>query len=161
MCISEEQFKSQLDPESREIWESFNKMKLQYFKVGGRNNKRRKGILLAAPKPGSPNKVVLGYSLCNSKLDRFDPDFGIDLAFSRALAWDEKETTRKKRPTVLARKVPDSIRQDLTLFIWRMKRWFKDKELPEWTEAFIQEENLNFICKMATLPTLPENEYCA
>lgn len=90
-----------------------------------RKNREKKGVLIAVNHSFDKNRIVIGYSLCNTKHDKFNRNAAIEIAYGRALRWD-----KSLKYSFL--NVPHSIREDFVLFVLRAKKYFKDKSLPEW-----------------------------
>lgn len=124
--------------------------KLEYVRRGQaldspepKRHRHKKGVMLAYP---VGQDVVVGWSLCHWKLDDFDAEQGVSIALDRALMWKEKETKRPnwevaytvKPPapeTVLANRVPQSIKEELISFVSRMRLFYKGKNFPMWVEC--------------------------
>jgi hypothetical protein len=111
---------------------SLEKPLVEYIK---RSN-RKAGVLVAGFVP-ELNKVVLGFTLCHSKLDKWDwiktgkgkekvPGFGKDVATKRAIKWE----TKGRLQNVV---IPESILKELSVFVLRCKAYYKDKkQLSDW-----------------------------
>ena len=84
-------------------------MLIRYIRRG---KNRKKGVLVAVP---IDNKVKFGWSLCHRR-DKFDKNLGKKIAIDRALC-DRKI------------KMPQSIRNDMNMFVIRATRYYKDKEI--------------------------------
>ena len=85
-------------------------MIVKYFKRG--KSHTRKGVMVAVPADGV---VTFGYSLCHTKLDKFDKEFGKNIAIRRAA-------------TALAGRVlniPDSMKKEFEQFKLRCKKYYK------------------------------------
>ena len=141
--------------------------RIEYIRKNGRKKGRKKGVMWCGINPDDANKVMVGFSICNS-LDRFDwidgnycSGFGVDLAETRAEKWasytdyfvqksytepmlfdDEKNLVRFINPnpkTIV--EVPPSILDRLNTFINRCKRYYKDKEFPLWTDKLVNNDS--------------------
>jgi len=133
--------------------------------VGAGTGRQKKGVLFCAPDPKSQNGVMIGFSLCN-KMDEFDyvkgqhePGFGLDLAKARAEKWSDysgyfvqNSWTQEDiedgtdlysfvnpDPQNVV-EIPPSIIQPLRNFIGRCKRYFQDRDFPEWIEQVERSE---------------------
>lgn len=107
---------------------------------------KKKGILLAFPSEEG-EMILVGWSLCHWDLDDFDADYGVGIAFDRALAWREKEVKLADLwaeestavPSIerlkMAAKVPHSIREELVDFIVKMRHYYTDKQFPQWVDC--------------------------
>ena len=127
--------------------------KFEYVRKG-RKKVIKKGVLLAIP---DEDKLAIGWSLCHSVEEKFDPNFGVMVARDRALDWWDKKVCFKSKPKneievyqqacqILAtlnqpkkKKIPQSIIKQLAHFAYRMSRYYKDKKLPEWIELLMAE----------------------
>lgn len=140
--------------------QSLDKKLVQSFRIGRKfeeNDEGRlelvskgikKGMFLAAPHPEFDGKVIIGYSLCHKK-DRFDykddvklPGLGTWYALLKAKKYANSErfviatdARAKQLPKPIV-KIPQSMAKDLAKFIIRCRKFYKDKELPEWTINF-------------------------
>ena len=100
--------------------------------------------MVAAPSPFSNNKIVVGYTLCNFKAgDKFDSELWLPVALDRAIIWAENEKAIDGRYDVqkfdiYSSSVPESMKKDFANFLFRMKKWFKEKELPIWANLFLE-----------------------
>ena len=139
--------------------------KIEYIRKNNRKKGRKKGVLFCGIDSDDPNSVIVGFSLCNS-VDRFDyingkpvPGFGKETAALRADKWKlnteyfvqrsytEAEIDRYEdgelelhqyinpEPQEMV-EIPPSVAGKLKVFIQRCKRYYKDKEFPEWIEKF-------------------------
>lgn len=88
-------------------------MKIQYFKKN--NSTARKGVMVAIPVE-EEGVVKFGYSLCHTKLDKFDKEFGKNIAVGRALC---------DKPLSL----PDSMKKDFERFRDRCRKYYKQLEV--------------------------------
>jgi hypothetical protein len=148
---------------------------IEYIRKSGRKPKRdedgkiivkgsgvgrqKKGVLYCGINTDEPDRVMIGFSLCN-KMDEFDyidgqqePGFGLDLAKTRAEKWfnytgyfvqnswteDDIEGgvdligyINPNTKTIV--EVPPSIITPLRDFIKRCRRYYQDKEFPVWIE---------------------------
>ena len=104
----------------------------------------RTGVMYATVLPNKwPDRVIIGWSLCNLKFDKWDHTrykyekrFGVTMAYNRAEKWMEIEDKApiSMKYTTLSDEVPDSIRKDLKAFIERCSKYYQDKELPYWAK---------------------------
>jgi hypothetical protein len=102
------------------------------------------GVMYANVLPNRwADKVIIGYSLCNRKYDKWDHiqtryrrGFGLHIAFARACKWMEIEddAERSMKYTTLSDEVPNSIRKPLKAFIERCSKYYQDKDLPYWAK---------------------------
>jgi hypothetical protein len=127
---------------------------------------QKKGVLYCGIDENDPNSVNVGFSLCN-KIDRFDyingkpvKGFGIKTAKERAEKWNlfteffvQKSWTEAQlenddedllfiinpNPQQVV-EIPPSIVAPLLRFIDRCKKYYKDKEFPEWVRKFENNE---------------------
>ena len=108
----------------------------------------KKGVMIAFVDPENESKVSIGYSLCH-KRDRFDyrQGFrleGLGVLYALQKADKHRETGNfiisfhpvHKQYSKSTLKIPQSISDDLKRFINRCKKYYKDKEFPEWAIAF-------------------------
>jgi len=100
------------------------------------------GVMVADVLPNRwPDNVIIGYSLCNTTLDKFDyirkeryrPGWGHQFAFNRACVWQEKEDDYFNQ----CEQIPDSIVPELHQFIGRVASYYRDKDLPTWACFFV------------------------
>jgi len=107
--------------------------------------KEKIGVMYADVLPKWPDRVIIGYSLCNTGFDiwnyvgngkRYEKNFGIKIARERAEKWSEYEDPpfTSNKYLLLSNQVPDSIRDDLIRFIDRCMSYYKDKELTYWAK---------------------------
>ena len=127
---------------------------------GAGTGRTKKGVLFCGILPDLPDQVSIGFSLC-SPMDEFDvvngskePGFGLELAQARAdkwanftgffvqTSWTEDELDNgdifmfeNPEPKTVV-EIPPSICNQLASFIGRCRRYYKDKEFPEWVEKF-------------------------
>jgi len=87
-----------------------------------RNHKRQKvGIVVAlVDKSIDESKVFIGYSKCNSKLEQFDKERGLEIAYERAITSSERDNFLP----------PISIIPDIEKMIERAKKYFKKDLVP-------------------------------
>jgi hypothetical protein len=108
----------------------------------------KKGVLVAAVDEEEPNKVVIGFSMCHPD-DKFDcidfmrvkvPDLGIFYAMNTAEKYKKSYkfmvSMIKDEPPKGVIKIPQSISDSLEKFIFRCRKFFPDKQLPEWATNF-------------------------
>ena len=104
----------------------------------------RIGVMFADVLPNRwPEKVIIGYSLCNLKYDKWDhrghryiKGHGVKIAFNRACKWMEIEDDANisMKYVGLSHKVPDTMKKPLIAFIERCSKYYQDKELPYWAK---------------------------
>lgn len=144
-----------------ELTHSHEKMRGEQFETGDsvdyfqktmdriKYHHERIGVMVSFAHPYYPDIMAIGYSLCNTSLrsnDRFDRQllsppftyidsigFGKNIALGRALDWSVPNVELKKHCTV-----PPSIKVQFLKFIDRSIRYYKDKKLPEWIEAYLK-----------------------
>lgn len=142
--------------------ETVNRMKFQYFRVKSKKARYdksgnmirpgsrgiKKGIMVAAPSPFSEDKIVVGYTLCNFKEgDEFNAEFWLPVALERAITWAEKEESIDPdfgvpKFDIYSTAVPESMKRDFAHFLFRMKKWFKGKDLPIWANLFMETQGI-------------------
>jgi len=141
--------------------------KIEYIRKNGRKNGRKKGVMWCGIDNNDPDSVMIGFTLCNS-IDRFDyienkpvPGFGAKIAKLRADKWKnhteyfvQKSYTQKQlyfdddnilmyenpNPQEVV-EIPPSIIKRLKVFIERCKRYYKDKDFPQWCENVVKGES--------------------
>jgi hypothetical protein len=111
------------------------------------------GVMISFIYPTIPSLIAIGYSLCNlTEGDKFDqvlerneqgiityrkfPQLGIRIAMGRAIDWADDANPRQ---------VPSSIRKQLSMFVNRSNKYYKDQSLPTWALSLLDP------------PTLPKN----
>lgn len=67
------------------------------------------------------NKVLVGWSKCNLRMDKFDNERGIKIARNRI----EIRLSEKRKKT----KVPHSLQDKVDHFVERVKRYYKTKKV--------------------------------
>lgn len=93
-------------------------------------NNQKVGVMLACVVDG---KVVVSYSQWNQwEDDEYDYYTMMDVAIDRGARFAEKI---EKNPDFTPR-VPYLIAEKLPRFLERCRRYFKDAEMPKWTEAY-------------------------
>jgi hypothetical protein len=126
-----------------------------FIKERDGSNKRtqghKKGVMLAYEDPET-GQIVIGFSLCH-KRDRFDyrqgmrmDNLGIWYACNKAnkhkdskrFAISTKPEDRQLSKRIV--KIPQSMAKDFAKFIARCRRYYKDKDLPEWATNFALEQ---------------------
>lgn len=126
---------------------------------GKGTGRQKKGVLFCGVNPNDENSVIMGFSMCN-KIDDFDyvngqyePGFGLNLAKERAEkwssytgffvqnSWTEEEiegpddlVAYVNPDTTCIVEIPPSIFDKLQVFIQRCKRYYQDKNFPEWVK---------------------------
>ncbi len=96
------------------------KIIIEYIK----DRKNRKIGLVSAAYSIADNKVLIGFSLCNTKRDKFKKDLAYDIA--------RKRMTKYKNKKFYEIEIPSSIKKKLIEFIPRIKLYYKDKEFVDW-----------------------------
>ena len=81
-----------------------------------KKNGRKIGVLVAVP---VGNTVGIGFSKCRNN-EEFDPEFGTDVAFQRAIF-----TATHSRKY----KIPTSIRGDYNRMMFRAQDYYQDKDV--------------------------------
>jgi len=123
-------------------------LKVKETELNKRTKGHKKGVFLAFVDP-IDEKVVVGFSMCH-KYDRFDYRQGLRInglgawyAMNRADKYKEStefvigtDCSHKQLPKEIV-KIPQSMLQDLTKFIFRCKKYYKDKTLPVWAENLV------------------------
>lgn len=100
--------------------------KIQYVNDIYGLDKYRRGVMVAFPVDS--DRVAVGYSLCNfEKGDEFDKDLGFAMAVDRAYAWYNRRKVKK---------IVNLDKYELSSFIRRISKYYKDKQLPEWCSSF-------------------------
>lgn len=110
-----------------------------------KNNPKR-GIMLSYAAEG---KVLIGFSLCHSKYDRYDfikemrvPNHGFKIALERATTWVGKDDFTIKgalgrnfsyRGSII---IPESIKKKVYKFITRTIQYYPDRVMPIWALRF-------------------------
>ena len=83
---------------------------------------------------GEPlDTIGIGIAICNIEMEPFDKIKGLHIANGRALAWNNRKTR-------VSRHISSKHRQTVKAFINRCAKYYKDKELPAWTQEFIDSE---------------------
>lgn len=140
--------------------------KIEYIRKNGRRSGggKKKGVLFCGIDPDDANSVMVGFSLCNS-VDRFDyiknkpvPGFGMETAKLRAEKWKlyidyfvQKSYTESElngdmiwyvnpNPQEVI-EIPPSIVWRMKIFVQRCRRYYKDKDFPEWVEKLERGES--------------------
>jgi hypothetical protein len=144
--------------------------RIEYLRKNGRKKGKKKGVLWCGIDDSDPDSVMIGFTLCNS-IDRFDyiegkpvPGFGAEIAKKRADKWknhteyfvqksytqsqlyfdDDVDILMYKNPNPQeVVEVPPSIVDRLKTFIERCKRYYKDKDFPQWCENVIQNKAID------------------
>lgn len=134
----------------------------QFIKRRRGGQMQRIGVMYAQVMPGG-NEIGIGYSLC-SKVDVFDTITAEDIAFNRSLAYNDRSPyfikeidisknneelcqyfdmkgvtmDSKGSDTIIVKRnlFPESIAADLSLFIGRAERFFKEYTLPTWAALY-------------------------
>jgi hypothetical protein len=120
------------------VWDGVDKKEAKKKQKKGEDVKikrKKRGVLLAYVDGGE--NVVIGFSLCHKTLDKFDyiqgtpePGFGIAVAAERAKKW-------KNVPKAGEVNIPHSLKYKLSNFVARCRNYYKDKELPAWTNHLV------------------------
>jgi hypothetical protein len=120
---------------------------IEYIKKGSKKSKKKihlkRGVMLSYAAEG---KVLIGFSLCHSKFDRFDfikemrvPHHGFKIALERATKWEDQERFIIKGTSGTISNhvvVPQSIQKNLHKFITRTIQYYRDKKIPSWALGF-------------------------
>lgn len=134
--------------------------KIQYIRKNGRKKGKKRGVMFCGVDSENSDSVVFGFSLCNTSCDRYDyvkgerePGFGLDVAKIRAEKWKNhigffvqktytqeeiRDTNRfsffkNPNPKEII-EIPPSVYRQLVGFIQRCRRYYQDKDFPEWIE---------------------------
>ena len=126
----------------------------------------KKGVMVCRIDPDDHDAVIFGFSVCNS-VDRFDylngikeEGFGLELARNRAEKWSdhigyfvqnsfsENEIWDEDHDLLIYKnpntqeivEIPPSVIVRFRTFIQRCKRYYKDKDFPEWIEKIERNE---------------------
>lgn len=140
-------------------------------KIKCNKGRDKKGVMYCGVNPLNPDSVEIGFSVCSS-LDQFDyingvkeEGFGINLAKTRASKWAKHEDYfiqnsftendiydfqnrkinlfRKINPnTKTVVEIPPSIFNRFKKFIERCKKYYKDKEFPQWVNNIVENNYL-------------------
>lgn len=115
------------------------------LKLGGTRGKGPlKGVMIAYTN-GDDTLVRIGFSMCHS-FDKWDhvegihtPGFGKWIATQRGEKWASKERSILSRDVGVSHLsnaviIPDSMYESFKKFVDRCKKYFKDKQFPEWIE---------------------------
>jgi len=129
-------------------------MLIEYIRKGSKKSKKKvhpkRGVMVSfaeARGPDGKGKVLIGFSLCHSKYDRYDfiketrvPHHGFKIALERATKWVDLEEFTIKGPGSFPYQVgiPESIKKNLYKFITRATKYYRDKQLPIWAVMFKQ-----------------------
>ncbi len=125
----------------------------QYIKT---KKNGRKGLMISFIDPNDEKKALIGWSLWDTKKDKYDPDLAIDIAYKRAIKWkNATQVTRKEnvkkhilnqqfKKNILTKQglpVPGfintvilapSVCDPLLKFIHRCDSYYKNQELVKW-----------------------------
>ena len=148
--------------EQFETGDPFDYFKKAFDRI--RSNHERIGVMVSFVHPEYPDTIAIGYSLCNSNAkDKFDyqlynypntyikaEGFGKHIAVGRAISWGDPNSRQDKsgmttdwsKTDIEASKnylVPPSIKVQFLKFIDRSKRYYKDKNLPEWVLDYLSD----------------------
>jgi hypothetical protein len=106
----------------------------------------KKGVFVASV--NGDDKVIIGFSMCHP-CDRFDcidfmnmrvPDLGIYYAMNMAEKYKDSHkftvSMIQDDPPKDVVKIPQSMTKELGKFIVRCRKFFTDKQLPEWATNF-------------------------
>lgn len=129
----------------------FDNAKIMYFREKGsfkwHNNDRmqgsvfcrgkKRGVMIATLHPKNHSQVIIGWSMCHKKYDRFDHERGIYTALGRALAWSNeiRYSTKEASDNAFPTFIPSSMMNDFTIFVTRIARYYKDCVMPEWADS--------------------------
>jgi hypothetical protein len=140
------------DPETNKLLRNEDGSKVYFQPSGG----KKIGLMFAE---SIHDEVVIGFSLVH-KSDKFDyknvngfymlcPGFGYSITRQRAFKWRDRyavtygycDPITLKNCGIVA--VPHSIKSELTKFIYRCKRYYKDKTFPKWAEAILADSKIS------------------
>jgi hypothetical protein len=94
-------------------------------------NNLKVGVMIAGL--GPDNKVLVGYSQWNRYADDYyDKDEMMSVAIERMIVLAEKEEVKPG----FTPKVPYAIAERLPAFLERCRKYFKDAQMPKWTEKW-------------------------
>lgn len=140
--------------------------RIEYMRKNNRNRGKKKGVLYCGISTIDSANVDVGFSVCNT-IDRFDyidrkpcKGFGLDLAKQRAEKWslfteffvqkswtedrimdETEELLLFKNPnTQQVVEIPPSVVAPLKRFIERCRKYYKDREFPEWVRKIENDE---------------------
>ena len=114
---------------------------------------QRIGVFVAYPNVNGKHYNV-GWSICNP-LDKFDRNFGRQLATNRAGTWfnryyrkveDYKAYPDTERPNRIrlkikySKKIDERFRHRLSCFLERCDKYYKGLERPEYLERFVRKD---------------------
>ncbi len=109
-------------------------LRIRYIR---KQNGDKKGVMVAQIQG---DKVMIGFSLCNSR-DRWnvvkgkrEKNFGLEVALSRA----EKYHSRSFGSI----NIPNSLVEPLETFVFKLMVRHTGKEFPEWTKEFVERSKL-------------------
>lgn len=120
-------------------------------------NRKKIGVMVAGINPDNHDEIRIGYSLCNTKLDKFDhvnwngahlkvENFGKKLAVNRAIKWQSRlyatstNQYKSQERNMFFVHIPQSIHKDLKKFIRRAARYYQGARLPQWAEGILRLE---------------------
>ncbi len=89
-----------------------------------RDKKNQKVGLLVGLPDDKNEKVLIGFSKCNTKHDKFDRELAIKIAEARAKKYSDQLINKYNIPFKVMENLPD--------FMERCGKYFKDKEMPNW-----------------------------
>jgi hypothetical protein len=141
-------------PSKEKIGEKFTSSIVQYIRKG-KKKRRNIGVLFAGVLKKEPENVVVGFSLCKEKFDKYNmapltdkkpqkmihvPGLGLKMAQANAIRWKEKSfvftsMSPDQPPFHAFVKVPKSILDLYKVFVGRVQRYYRDKKFPAWVEA--------------------------
>lgn len=111
-------------------WQNNDRTQGQVFCRG-----KKRGVMIATLHPKNHSQVIIGWSMCHKKHDKFDRERGIYTALGRAMAWsndsryNSKECNDNSFPTF----VPYSMFSDFTIFVHRIISYYKECTFPKWS----------------------------
>jgi len=126
---------------------------IEYVKSGKPGREERVGVLIAMLHPIERDRVLVGFSKCNMKMDKFSKKIGLQIAFGRAISFSTKPLkitpingrlelrygTSIEGESFYALPIPYIIRINMRSFIERARKYFNkdgEKKFPEWVDAF-------------------------
>lgn len=129
--------------------------RIEFIRKGRGDTPRLKvGVMISCIDPIEPDKVIIGFTLCNLNYDDFDyinwgiqeaKDFGKKVAHRRALknrdktGWHVYSCPKKDIEGDLFDHIvyiPQSVHESLPGFVFNCYKYYKDKYFPEWVESY-------------------------
>lgn len=88
-------------------------------------NNQKVGYLVASAITDNDNKIEIGFSFCNTKHDKFDPDKAVQIAFGRSYKYADADLMTVIR--LIDNHVPYQYKDEFFKFLKRAKRYFKQE----------------------------------